>query len=318
MVDLSYHAILAQLRDKHPSCGHPISDAAYNIPLDKAALGVADMRMPYQKLEQHVAAGPSGMRNEYLRCLVGEYAQAYFGHAAVRAMLDVASMYLKIDCSACSTGSSPLPSFVPHHVKKLGQGGAQDVRPVARRHLRNFVLIHVVYLIAEKLAPRALIVHIDLRNAYNEAWRRTVIQRHIDCSPLHPVLPALMASLSTDLLLLVDDRRAPMRSEDGMQHDAMLGTTFFCAAIHPKIYEDPSTYDKGTNPAVTDFVAELLGDPDPTAAEAATLSKDALAMACIRRHLPIRLKGVGIPRMATVRDASFIGCMDDILRKVHH
>eukprot|EP00873_Tetraselmis_striata_P045841 jgi/Tetstr1/466105/TSEL_000933.t1 len=256
MVDLSYHAILAQLRDKHPSCGHPISDAAYNIPLDKAALGVADMRVPYQKLKQHVAAGPSGMRNEYLHCL--------------------------------------------------------------RRHLRNFVLIHVVYLIAEKLAPRALIVHIDLRNAYNEAWRRTVIQRHIDCSPLHPVLPALMASLSTDLFLLVDDRRAPMRSEDGVQHDAMLGTTFFCAAIHPKMDEDPSTYDKGTNPAVTDFVAELLRDPDPTAAEAATLSKDALAMARIRHHLPIRLKGIGIPRMATVRDASFIGCMDDILRKVHH
>eukprot|EP00873_Tetraselmis_striata_P035146 jgi/Tetstr1/455410/TSEL_042242.t1 len=47
MGDLSDRAILAQLRDKHPSHGHPIADAAYNIPVDEAALMV-DMRVPYQ------------------------------------------------------------------------------------------------------------------------------------------------------------------------------------------------------------------------------------------------------------------------------
>eukprot|EP00873_Tetraselmis_striata_P019476 jgi/Tetstr1/439740/TSEL_028158.t1 len=49
------------------------------------------------------------------------------------------------------------------------------------------MLIHGVRLIAEKLGPRAVIVHTDLRNAYNEAWRRTIIQIHIDCSCLHPI-----------------------------------------------------------------------------------------------------------------------------------
>eukprot|EP00873_Tetraselmis_striata_P014431 jgi/Tetstr1/434695/TSEL_002522.t1 len=49
MGDLSDPAILAQLRDKHPSRSLPIPDAAYDIPVDEAALTV-DMRVPYQQL----------------------------------------------------------------------------------------------------------------------------------------------------------------------------------------------------------------------------------------------------------------------------
>eukprot|EP00873_Tetraselmis_striata_P006919 jgi/Tetstr1/427183/TSEL_017371.t1 len=76
---------------------------------------------------------------------------------------------------------------------------------------------------------------------------------------------------------------------------------------------DPSRYGTDTNPVVTDFLAELLHDPDPMAAEVATLSEDAVARARSRLHLPTRLKGAGIRRMATVRDAAFIGCMNAIL-----
>eukprot|EP00873_Tetraselmis_striata_P033129 jgi/Tetstr1/453393/TSEL_040375.t1 len=67
----------------------------------------------------------------------------------------------------------------------------------------SVLIIHRVRLIAEKLGPRAVIVLTDLRNAYNESWRRTIIQRHIDCSPLHPGAP--------------------------------LATTSFCVAIHPEV-----------------------------------------------------------------------------------
>eukprot|EP00873_Tetraselmis_striata_P033621 jgi/Tetstr1/453885/TSEL_040805.t1 len=45
------------------------------------------MRVPYQQLKQHVTAGPSGMRKENLRCLVGEYAPAS-GPAADRAICE--------------------------------------------------------------------------------------------------------------------------------------------------------------------------------------------------------------------------------------
>eukprot|EP00873_Tetraselmis_striata_P034677 jgi/Tetstr1/454941/TSEL_041802.t1 len=83
---------------------------------------------------------------------------------------------------------------------------------------------------------------------------------------------------------------------------------------------DPSTYGTDTNAVVTDFQAGFLHDLDPTAAETATLSEDALARARSRLHLPPHWLKVGrhvpahgIRRMATVRDAAFIGCMNDIL-----
>eukprot|EP00873_Tetraselmis_striata_P005355 jgi/Tetstr1/425619/TSEL_016039.t1 len=102
---------------------------------------------------------------------------------------------------------------------------------------RDSVLIHDVRLIAkELLGPRAVIVHTDLRNDYSEAWRRgTFMQCHIDCSPLQHVIPALLASLSTDSFLLVDDRSAPLRSEDGVQLGPPLATTSFRVAIHPEV-----------------------------------------------------------------------------------
>eukprot|EP00873_Tetraselmis_striata_P024619 jgi/Tetstr1/444883/TSEL_032723.t1 len=466
------------------------------------------------------------MRNEYLRCLVGEYSPAS-GPAAVRAMSEVASMYLKGRLPWWFSRLFASARLVAP-VKKLGEGRAPDVRHVAvgeaeRRAAEravvdnvteayvsvlapsqlgvgipagDSVLIHGVRLIAEKLGPRAVIVHTDLRNAYTEAWRRTIIQRHIDCSPLHHVIPALLASLSTDSYLVVDDRSAPLRSEDGVQQGAPLATTSFCVAIHPEVQQcdttlevndgaarfnaddgflvglpehvwpalhafrtsikasvglevrfdkmhayiadmeaarreapadiewpqldghhgiavlnvplgspefvqaymrgkaeelreevdaslskllsakpsrrythalhhhawallkhcmqhkagywlrnclpsevgafaeavdatilaavervlgvsfDPFTYGTDTNPVVTDFLAELLHDPDPMAAEVATLSEDAVARARRRLNLPTRLKGAGIRRMATVRDAAFIGCMNAILPRL--
>eukprot|EP00873_Tetraselmis_striata_P023365 jgi/Tetstr1/443629/TSEL_031627.t2 len=51
---------------------------------------------------------------------------------------------------------------------------------------------------------------------------------------------------------------------------------------------DPSTYGTDTNPVVTDFLAKLLHDPDPMAAEVSTLSEDAVARARSRLHLPTR------------------------------
>eukprot|EP00873_Tetraselmis_striata_P009598 jgi/Tetstr1/429862/TSEL_019727.t2 len=409
-------------------------------------------------LLRHVAAGPSGMRNEYLRCLLGEYAPAS-GHAAVRAMSEVTSMYLQGRLPGCFNRLFASARLVAP-VKKLGESGAPDVRLVAvgeaewraaeRAVVDNMkeayvwvlepsqlgagisatdsMLIHSVRLIAVKLGTRAAIVHTHLRNAYNEAWRRTIIQRHIDCSPLHPIIPALLASLSTDSYLVVDDRSAPLRSEDGAQQGAPLTTTSFCVAIHPEVQQchstlevtdgaarfnaddgylaglpelvwpalhafrtfikasvgldclsmpvlnvpvgspeymhaymrgkaeelrveagyllrnclpseveafaeavdvtvlaavervlgvrfDPSTSGIDTNPvgwSPSNFLAEILHDPDPMAVEA-TLSEDAVARARSMLHLPTRLKGAGIRRMATFRDAACIGCMNEIL-----
>eukprot|EP00873_Tetraselmis_striata_P001648 jgi/Tetstr1/421912/TSEL_012812.t1 len=445
--------VVALLRDKHLSRSHPIPDAAYDISVDEAALMTVNMRVPYQQLKQHVAAGPSGMRNEYLRCLVGEYAPAS-GPPAVRAMSEVASMYLQGRLPGWFNRLFASARLVAPF-KKLGEGRAPDVRTLAvgeaeRRAAERAVvdnmkeayvsvlapsqlgvgisagdstLIQGGRLIAEKLGPRAVSVDTDLRNAYNEAWRRTIIQRHIDCSPLHPVILALLASLSTDSYLVVDDRTlevddgaARFNADDGFmvglpEHvwpalhafrtsikasvglelrfdkmhayiadmeaarqyvqaymrgnaeevreevDACLSKLLsakpsrrYTHALHHQAWSllkhcmqhkagywlrhclpseveafaeavdatvlaavervlgvsfDPSTYGTDTNPVVTYFLAELLHDPDPMAAEVATLmSEDAVAMARSMLHLPTPLKGAGIRRMATVRDAA--------------
>eukprot|EP00873_Tetraselmis_striata_P023737 jgi/Tetstr1/444001/TSEL_031942.t1 len=234
------------LRDKHPSRSHPIPDAAYDIPVDEPPLTV-DMRVPYPQLKQHVAAGPSGMRNEYLRCLMGEYAPA-FGPAAVRAMSEVASIYLQGRLPGWFNRLFASARLVAH-VKKLGEGRAPDVRHVAvgeaerraaeRAVVDNMkeayvsvlapsqlgvgipagdsVLIHGVRLIAEKLGSRAVIVHTDLRNAYNEAWRRTIIRRHIGaplattsfCVAIHPEVQRC------DTTLEVNDGAARFNADDG-------------------------------------------------------------------------------------------------------
>eukprot|EP00873_Tetraselmis_striata_P035506 jgi/Tetstr1/455770/TSEL_042567.t1 len=49
------------------------------------------------------------------------------------------------------------------------------------------------------------------------------------------------------------------------------------------------------------------------AAEVATLSGDAVARVLSRLHLPTWMKGAGIRRMATVRDAAFIGWLNALL-----
>eukprot|EP00873_Tetraselmis_striata_P010729 jgi/Tetstr1/430993/TSEL_020747.t1 len=62
------------------------------------------------------------------------------------------------------------------------------------------------------------------------------------------------ASRPTDSYLVVDDRSAPLRSEDGVQQGAPLATTSFCVAIHPEIRLCDSTLE------VTDGAARFTAD----------------------------------------------------------
>eukprot|EP00873_Tetraselmis_striata_P020666 jgi/Tetstr1/440930/TSEL_029199.t1 len=135
------------------------------------------------------------MRNEYLRRLVGP---------GVGGMRESAPCprYLQGRLPGWCNRLFASARLVASVKKLVGEGGAPDMRPVAvgeaeRRAAERVavgnmkeayvlvlapsqigvgisagdssVLIHGVRLIAEKLGPRAVIVHTDLRNAYNEA-----------------------------------------------------------------------------------------------------------------------------------------------------
>eukprot|EP00873_Tetraselmis_striata_P027283 jgi/Tetstr1/447547/TSEL_034926.t1 len=238
-------------------------DAEYDIPVDEAAMTV-DMRVPYQlHLKHHVAAGPSGTRNEYFRCLVGKYAPAS-GHAAVRASMGRSQ----------GGGAAVVDNMKEDNVSVLAPSQLGVGTSAA-----NSLLIHGVRLIAEKLGARVPSSH--CMHHMTGYWL---------CNCLPSDVEAFAEAMDATVFTVVE---------------RVLGVSF-----------DPSiTYGTDTNPVVTDFLAELLRDPNPTAAEAATLSENAVAMARNGLNLPItRLKGAGIRRMATVRDAAyFIGCMNDIL-----
>ena len=68
--DLSDLAILAQMKDKHPTRQHPIPEDLLGIKGDPSVSPV-DLAPAISKLRALMAHGPSGMRNEYLMCVVG-------------------------------------------------------------------------------------------------------------------------------------------------------------------------------------------------------------------------------------------------------
>eukprot|EP00873_Tetraselmis_striata_P018988 jgi/Tetstr1/439252/TSEL_027694.t1 len=351
MGDLSDPAILAQLRDKHPSRSHPIPDAAYDIPVDEAALTV-DMRVPYQQLKQHVAAGPSGMRNEYLRCLVGEYAAAS-GPAAVRAMSEVASMYLQVgEAERRAAERAVVDNMKEAYVSVLAPSQLGVGIPAG-----DPMLIHGVRLIAEKLGPRrraplattsfCVAIHPEVQQCdttlevNDGAARFNADDGFLVGLPEHvwPALHAFRTSIKASVGLEVRfdkmqaycadmeaaRREAPADIEwpepDGHHGIAVLNVPLgspqyvhaymrgkaeelreevdaslskllsakpsrrwrpFAEAVDATILAaverllgvsfDPSKYGTDTNTVVTDFLAELLHDPDPMAAEVATLS----------------------------------------------
>eukprot|EP00873_Tetraselmis_striata_P046276 jgi/Tetstr1/466540/TSEL_011044.t1 len=117
-------------------------DAEYDIPVDEAALTV-DMRVMYQlHLKHHVAAGPSGTRNEYLRCSVGKYAPAS-GHAAVRAGM-VREAERRATERAAVVDNMKEDNVSVLAPSSLGVGTSAW----------DSLLIHGVHLIAEKLGAR--------------------------------------------------------------------------------------------------------------------------------------------------------------------
>eukprot|EP00873_Tetraselmis_striata_P019595 jgi/Tetstr1/439859/TSEL_028270.t1 len=132
-------------------------------------------------------------------------------------------------------------------VKKLGEGRAPDVRPVAvgeaeRRAAERAVVDNMKEAYVSVLAPSQLGVGIPVGDSMLIHGVRLIAEK------LGP------PSLSTDSYLVLDDWSAPLRSEDGVQHGAPLATTSFCVAIHPEVQQCDSTLE------VTDGAARFNAD----------------------------------------------------------
>eukprot|EP00873_Tetraselmis_striata_P021178 jgi/Tetstr1/441442/TSEL_029688.t1 len=317
------------------------------------------MRVPYQQLKQHVAAWPSGMHNEYLRCLFGEHAPAS-GHAAVRALPEFASMYLQV--GEAERRAVVAERAVVDNMKKAYvscDNTLEVTYGAARFNADDGYLVGLPEHIWPALhafrtsikASVGLEVRFDKMHAYiadMEAARREApadiewpeldghhdipaeeLREEVDASLLSKLIPAKPSRRYTHalhhhawaLLKHCMQRKAGYWLRNCLSSEVEAFAEAVDATVHHTAAElvlgvsfDPSTYGTDTNPVVTDFMAELLHDPNPLAVDAATLSEaGAVTWARIMLHLPSRMKAAGIRRVATVRDAAFIGCMNDIL-----
>eukprot|EP00973_Karenia_brevis_P042117 5830296-Karenia_brevis.AAC.1 len=89
-----------------------------------------------------------------------------------------------------------------------------------------------------ELHPEWVIVRLDLRNAYNEIKRASVLQRLLDSPNLQCLAPLFHAthSVSSPIFLAADGlHRAAFDSEEGVQQGDGPASASFCAGIHPEV-----------------------------------------------------------------------------------
>ena len=264
--DLTDLAILAQMQAKHPPRQHAIPEAMLDVKGDTSVLSV-DLQPALSKLRPFVAPGPSGMRNEYLMILAGGRCPAG-SEAAVESLNTFCTFW------ACNQmpdwfnrvfASGVL--VAPMKEVPAEAGAVPDCRPlviqeplrcvtertvmaahadVYRAHLApqqlavgvpdgDGILVHGIRLLMEKLGPDAVVVHLDVQNAYNALRRLALLQRHQQVPDLADLMPTLVAALGSEAPLVVDGRVDLVTSAEGIQQGSPLSTPDFCVAIHPEV-----------------------------------------------------------------------------------
>jgi hypothetical protein len=263
--DVSDPRVHAQLISKHPPRAMPIPEQLYSVPPPAPALTL-DLSQTFAKLPHGSAAGPLGMRNEYLSVLVGAFAP----ESGAEAVENISAVW-----TMCAQGRLPgwlcrawmSATLVAINKRRVESPTDIDVRPLAvgdalRRAAERAVLhaftpayraalypqqlavgvscgaeelIHGLRLLREKLGPRAVCVRIDLRNAYNMILRAIVILRHQEHPELAGLVVTLLTFLSPESFLMVNGHADVVTSAEGVQQGAPLSTAAFCLAIQPEV-----------------------------------------------------------------------------------
>lgn len=224
----------------------------------------------FRKLRKRCGTGVSGMRNEYMRCLVGRFDDQHadrvmesyneFATAAVNVELP-----LWFYSAWAIAGVSPLvkAKLTP---EQEAAGRTPDVRPVAvgeadLRAISGHVTDGAVKSAAEILSPQqvavgvdggiSLLIHgikltlelnrefvvvkLDLKNAYNSISRSVVLRRMQSHPELRQLVPFLHALGAAPTDLFVGMERATFGSSEGVQQGFPPSSLAFCIAIHPEL-----------------------------------------------------------------------------------
>jgi len=218
----------------------------------------------------HAGTGASGFRNEYLKALLPDFADARAQQAIPL-----------LDQFAESFVNAELPPWfylVFGSVKEIAliktpgatSDAAPDVRPLGlgeclRRVITSALNSQHKSVLADHLWPQQVaigvpgglsmllyglrlmieqqpnwvIVRLDLRNAYNEVMRSKVLERTNHQPHLRTLVPAMWATYVHESDIYLDARSAPVdfKSAEGMQQGDGLASSGFCVGIHPEVLD---------------------------------------------------------------------------------
>ena len=272
--DLRVTAILDQLVGKHPRRKMPVSHE-----LDDEELGPGlhnlEMAEQFRKLKRMKAAGIGGGRNEYLKPLAydfedrgldrlrqhtnefatffarGEFPEwFYFLEGATRVVAPI-----KPAPGGLRAQQPQVPDVRPVGIgdcfrRAVCSAAAAQCKEAAAEYLSPqqvavgvpsgiSVLVHAVRLALEA-NPGQVVVKCDLKNAFNEVQRATMIDRVLH-SPVKAIAPLLHALYKHNTHIYINKNGGRLRggaegdSQEGAQQGCALAAMAFCIAIHPEV-----------------------------------------------------------------------------------
>jgi len=225
LADVSDPRILEQLRAKHPA-------RKEELPGTLSELGNSprvhiDLEATIRNLQDHAGTGASGYRNEYLKALVADFADAR-ARTALPLLEEFATSYANAELPAWFYYVfTAVKAMAPIKRPASTPDGAPDVRPVGvgeclRRAIHSAVVSAQRPLLRDHLWPQQIaigvpnglsilifgvrfllevhpewvVVRVDLRNAHNEVKRLALVRRMADAEHMGSLVPLLWAAAS--------------------------------------------------------------------------------------------------------------------------
>jgi len=267
LADIGDDRVLRQLREKHPP-------RKAVVPQSLAQLGEfrrlqVELGPVFRDLDVRGGTGASGFRNSYLKVL----AQSFVDPHAAQA-LALTEQFAELYVNAELPGwfyylFSSLRMVAPVKAVPADAGMAPDVRPIGigeclRRAIHKSVIAQMKPSLAEHLWPQQVaigvagglsilifgvrlvlevfpgwvVVKIDLRNAYNEICRASVLQRLAEVPHVRDLVPPMWANYLPESMVFIPGEgsaTADFSSAEGVQQGEPMAGAGFCVGIHPEV-----------------------------------------------------------------------------------
>ena len=259
LADAGDPRIQAQLRSKHPARKEALPGRLDH--LGEFARVQVSLEGTIRGLSNHAGTGASGYRNEYLKALVTDFADAR-ARTVLPLLDEFATAYANADLPAWFYYVfTAIKSMAPVKTPAATPEDVPDVRPIGvgeclRKAMRSAVVVQHKPLLGEHLWPQQValgvpaglsilifgvrflleahpdwaVVRLDLRNAFNEIKRKVLVERLAGTEHLRALVPILWATCSPESEVFLPGpaglEKADFQSAEGGQQGDGLSSAF--------------------------------------------------------------------------------------------